>query len=451
MEMWRRATQRRPVINTRSKRYRMPLVALASFILALAYGCSGTPVPGNDRWTPSPAPTTPIPTGNPFGSATAEAPATPAAADRVGLVARPAAPGDLCGVASEEIDGALVADLGLPDGAQVAPNAKYRETWRLRNTGRCTWPEGTELVFISGDPIPGPQRAPVSQVGPGRDVDVTVELTAPTQPARYASYWRLQAPGGQLFGAVVYTEIMVSSDAVAPVSIPEVGPRPSPTRWPTAPPVTYSVPFLPTLQATETPAATGLPTSNPTSSDGSCGAPDTRFGAVVRQADSLGISLPCLSPGTPAGTVTTEPGIFQVFWQEIDGSDPAVRLRSFVIVREATRTIYVLKGKDAATYQAEARAYDDTWSTEMPEQPAACAPLVPPPGHSMPSRCIGWLWCEQSMWNSVGWPQDGAETVTLVAQGERNRLLLQIISQSAGTYLVAIDLDARAATVYEAR
>jgi len=69
----------------------------------------------------------------------------------------------------------------------------------------------------------------------------------------------------------------------------------------------------------------------------------------------------------------------------------------------------------------------------------------------MPSRCIGWLWCDQSLWNSVGWPQDEAETVTLVAQGERNQLLLQIISQTAGTYLVAIDLDARAATVYQAR
>jgi len=172
-------------------------MALASIILALAYGCSGTPVPENDRWTPSPSPATPDPTSDPVNSATAETPTAPVTADPIGLGAVPA---------SEEIDSALVADLGLPDGTQVAPNARYRETWRLRNTGRCIWPEGTELVFISGDPIPGPQRAPVSQVGPGRDVDVTVELTAPAQPARYASYWRLQAPGGQLFGAVVYTD-----------------------------------------------------------------------------------------------------------------------------------------------------------------------------------------------------------------------------------------------------
>ncbi len=450
--MWRRASQRRPVINTRSKRYRMPLVALASLILALAYGCSGAPGPETDGTTSAPVSSTPAATNRPTESAIAEVPAAPTAADPVGPAAEPSTSGDLCGIGSEEIDGALIADLGFEDGTQVAPNASYRETWRLRNTGGCTWPEGTALVFVSGDPIPGPQWAPVSQVGPGRDVDITIELRAPAQPARYASYWRLQAPGGQLFGAVVYSEIVVSSDAVAPVSIPEVGPRPSPTRWPTAPPVTYSVPLLPTPQGTETPAVTGLPTPDTPSSDSPCSAPDTRFGPAVRQAEALGISLPCLpASDTPAGAVVTEQGTFQVFWQEIDGSDPAVRLRSLVIVREATRTVYVLKGKDAATYQAEARAYDDTWSAEMPEQPEACAPLVPPPGHTMPSRRIGWLWCDQSLWNSVGWPQDEAETVTLVAQGERNQLLLQIISQTAGTYLVAIDLDARAATVYQAR
>ena len=431
----------------------MPLVALASLVLLGAYGCGNPSIPPTGNAGP-PEPSTPLASATagdivailvPTSSATVD-PATQA------TESSPGDAGQSCSVPSDELDAAFVTDLGLPAGAQVAPAMRYRETWRLRNSGGCTWPEGTALVFVSGDPIPGPQRAPVSQVGPGRDVDISVELIAPVQPARYASYWRLQAPGGQLFGAVVYAEIVVSSDAVAPVYIPDVAPRPSPTPWLIRPPVTYGAPVLPTPGST--PSRQAVPTADgpvPTATDElACGTLDPRFAPVVRQARALGIALPCSTSADDAGSAaTTEPGTFQTFWQEIDQSNPPVRLRSFVIVREATETIYVLRGKDTATYQAEARAYEDTWKATQPELPAACAPLVPPPGHTMPTQSIGGLWCQQSLWNSIGWPVADAEEGTLVVQGDRNRLLVRLSNDTTGTYLLAIDLDARAATVYQ--
>jgi hypothetical protein len=286
-------------------------------------------------------------------------------------------------------------------------------------------------------------------VSPGRDVDISVELIAPVQAARYASYWRLQAPGGQLFGAVVYAEIVVSSDAVAPIYIPDVAPRPSPTPWTNIAPVTYGPPVTPTPVPTPSPQV--VPTADgpiPTATEElTCSQFEPQFAPVVRQARALGISLPCAAP--PDGAAKTEPGLFQAFWQEIDQSDPPLRLRSIVIVREAAKTIYVLRGEDVATYQAEARAYADTWNATLPEQPAACAPLVPPPGHIKPTWSIGGLWCERSLWNSIGWPVVGAEAVTLAIQGDRNQLLVRISDAATGTYLLAIDLDARAATAYQ--
>ena len=419
----------------------MLLVPLAGLVLLAAVACGdpGTLPTSSAGETEFPL----LPGGS---TATVPASSSQDPTDPAILVTKPPAndgPDRLCPVPSDELDASFVADLGLPAGAQVAPNARYRETWRLRNASGCTWPEGIELVFISGDPIPGPQRAPVSQVGPGRDVDISVELTAPVQPATYASYWRLQAPGGQLFGAVIYAEIVVSSEAIVPVTIPDTAPRPTVTLLPVTPAGTRTVPVVSVPPPTR--PSTTPPT--PTATAGEelpCSTLDSRFRPVVRQAGILGIDLPCATSGT-----TDETGIVQVFWQEIDRADPSVRLRSFVIVREATQTLYVLQGKDTATYQAEARAFEDGWSTTMPDKAEACAPLVPPPGYTMPVRSVGRLWCEQSLWNSIGWPVAEAEVVTLVAQGDRNKLLLQISDEGTPTQLLAIDLDARAATVYQ--
>ncbi len=359
----------------------------------------------------------------------------------------------VCESPSGGIDAGFVADLGLPDGTAVPPGTFFHKTWRVRNTGDCTWPEGTELVHISGDMLPGPSQVPVAPTGPGSEVDIAVNLQAPPRPGKYASFWRLQMAGGHLFGAVVYLEVIVSLDAPPPPTIAAVPPTPSPTAtaMPTPTEIPMSTPTAvppptasPTAEATPTPTVTPAPSASP-DPNAPCEPIDARFGPLVYQANTLGIGLPCIT-----GPISTESGLVQVYWQDIDGTDPPVRFRGLIIVRSDTHTIYVLDGRDPVTYRAEARAYEDTWTEAMPEKMDACAPIIPPAGYTVPLRAIGKVWCEQSLWNSVGWPDAEAQPATLSLQGSRSSLLIEIIVGSAQPTMVAIDLEARAGTVYQA-
>ncbi len=402
-----------------------------------------TPSIGNPTATPLPDEISDVtPTATPSPSDTPLPPV-----DTVPAVDYP-----VCEGPSGEIDAGFVADLGLPDGAAIPPSTPFHKTWRIRNTGSCTWPEGTELVHISGDTIPGPSKVPVSPADPGGEVDIVVDLEAPTRPGKYASFWRLQMAGGHLFGAVVYLEVIVSMDAAPPATLVAVPPTPSPTI--TATPAPTETPMStptevpppaasPTAPVTPTPAATPLPTPSP-DLNAPCQDIDPRFGPLVYQANTLGIGLPCVT-----GPISTESGLVQFYWQDIDGSDPRVRFRGLVVVRSNTKTIYVLDGRDPTTYRAEARAYEDTWTETMPDRMDACAPIIPPAGYMVPTQAIGKVWCEQSLWNSVGWPDAAAQPAILSLQGSRSKLLIEITAGSAPPYLVAIDLEARAGTVYQ--
>src|SRR5687768_12193921 len=74
----------------------------------------------------------------------------------------------------------FVSDLTASDGAAFAPSAAFTKTWRLMNSGTCTWTTSYNLVWVGGDPLGAPLsvKLPVD-VPPGQIVDVSVSLTAP--------------------------------------------------------------------------------------------------------------------------------------------------------------------------------------------------------------------------------------------------------------------------------
>lgn len=109
----------------------------------------------------------------------------------------------------------FIADVNYPDGTVVAGGTAVHKTWRLKNAGTCTWTSDYKLVFDTGDLINGPTQVPLpGKVKPGETVDLSVDLTAPTQPGDYRGYWRLQDPSGNTFGmgtssASFWVEIIV--------------------------------------------------------------------------------------------------------------------------------------------------------------------------------------------------------------------------------------------------
>lgn len=91
----------------------------------------------------------------------------------------------------------FVRDISIPDGSVFAPGATFTKTWRIENAGTCTW-SGYSLVFDSGDSMSGTSPTPIGTVSPGQEVDLSVNLTAPTTNGSYRGYWRIRNASGVL-------------------------------------------------------------------------------------------------------------------------------------------------------------------------------------------------------------------------------------------------------------
>jgi len=366
----------------------------------------------------------------------------------------------VCDPTTDTIDSAFIGDIGLADGTRLAPNTKFKKTWQVRNTGDCSWPDGTQLVRIAGDTLPGPQQVSVSRTGPAQDITISVELTAPARPGEYENFWRLRAPDGRLFGAVLFVNFIVEEGAPAlptqPVANPTSTLPPAPTPQPTQtpPPTTVASPTtVATMTPTPAPTHTPVPTSTPTATrandtSATCGAIDDRFHSVINQATALGIQVLCAT-----GPIEPVPGQVQVFRQNVDQDDPHLRFRSFMILRDDTDKIYVLDGKDTNTYEATVTTHTGAVGIPPDEQPATCSGLGVPEGYILPTGSIGATWCNYSLWiSTAGWPREPAADTTLEIQKTTNGLLIEATTdatatQTAQVYLIAIDFGARRATV----
>jgi len=94
-----------------------------------------------------------------------------------------------------------VADVTYPDGSTIKQNVPFQKIWRMKNIGSCTWTPGYSLVFVSGYNMSGSISTPINvTVPPGGVADIGINLTSPTQPGNYTSYYQLRDTGGALFG-----------------------------------------------------------------------------------------------------------------------------------------------------------------------------------------------------------------------------------------------------------
>ncbi len=116
-----------------------------------------------------------------------------------------------------------VADVTVKDGENFNPNAKFRKTWRIYNTGSCTWDSNYTLQLVSGDAMNGSYVRIPTTVKPGQTVDVSVDLTAPNKTGNYKGYWQMRNPQGTGFGQTIWVAIKVSGSAVQPTARPSDG------------------------------------------------------------------------------------------------------------------------------------------------------------------------------------------------------------------------------------
>lgn len=168
---------------------------------------------------------TPSATFTPAVTATATfTPATPTLAISSPL------PTNTTGVTTGGCDNSVyVADVTIPDNTAVTPGQSITKTWRVQNTGTCTWSTAYKIIYAYGDAMGGQATALTASVAPGATIDVSVVMTAPTKAGKAEGTWRLANDKGQPFGTVLTIVINVGGSAVTGTATLTVTAGPSPT------------------------------------------------------------------------------------------------------------------------------------------------------------------------------------------------------------------------------
>jgi len=105
----------------------------------------------------------------------------------------------------------------VADGTEFDVGESFTKTWRLKNTGTCTWNTDYKLVFYSGDRMSGPESKNLSQqVAPGEQVDISVDLEAPDTAGTYKGTWRIEDDEGEVFVWNIWVEIKAKAVLAPP-------------------------------------------------------------------------------------------------------------------------------------------------------------------------------------------------------------------------------------------
>ncbi|MCI0521734.1 MAG: hypothetical protein L0Z70_15925, partial [Chloroflexi bacterium] len=95
----------------------------------------------------------------------------------------------------------FLEDVTIPDDTRIKQNTEFVKTWKVRNSGTCTWTEDFSLVFAKGEQMGGPDKLSLNNaVKPGEEAEISVELTAPFNPGKWRGDWMLADAAGNRFG-----------------------------------------------------------------------------------------------------------------------------------------------------------------------------------------------------------------------------------------------------------
>lgn len=94
-------------------------------------------------------------------------------------------------------DGALfVEDVNYPDNTRLNAGEKFTKTWKFKNTGTCKWTDYT-VAFVSGDRLDAADTVPVPETEAGSEVEISIDLTAPSSDGAYTGNFELRDDKGK--------------------------------------------------------------------------------------------------------------------------------------------------------------------------------------------------------------------------------------------------------------
>ncbi len=121
------------------------------------------------------------------------------------------------------------ADVTIPDNTKVESGQPFTKTWRVRNTGTCTWGPGYSLAIVDGEQMGGSNVLDIPTTDTGKEAEISVILIAPTEEGTYRGNWQMCVSGRECFGQEVYVQIVshdprapATPDATEPTATPDV-------------------------------------------------------------------------------------------------------------------------------------------------------------------------------------------------------------------------------------
>ena len=128
-------------------------------------------------------------------------------------------------------DAAFVTDVTVPDNTVFQPGQKFTKTWRVKNTGSCTWDNTYTVIFGNGNQMGALSFVPLPSAAPGGTADIAIDMTAPIAPGRYTATWLIRGPDGITFGTNPFVIIqVVPQGQPIPTAAPTSTPAPAPTQ-----------------------------------------------------------------------------------------------------------------------------------------------------------------------------------------------------------------------------
>lgn len=120
----------------------------------------------------------------------------------------------------------FIEDVTVVDGTRISPSAAFTKTWRIQNTGTCTWNTNYAVVYDGGHSTGAPTATQLlTNVPPGGTIDVSVVITAPAANGDYTWNFKLRSDSGRVFGfGAGYAYPMTAVIKVAPVTLLPLAP-----------------------------------------------------------------------------------------------------------------------------------------------------------------------------------------------------------------------------------
>lgn len=104
----------------------------------------------------------------------------------------------------------FVNDMSIPDRTVLQPNMNATKTWKIRNTGSCTWDSTYSFNYVRGS-VFGPTTVQITKlVKPGETYEISVPFVTPAANGEYTAWWQMKNSSGANFGQTIWYDFIVS-------------------------------------------------------------------------------------------------------------------------------------------------------------------------------------------------------------------------------------------------